>query len=98
MKIVDHFINGKNAEFPNLPSTPIYNPASGEEISRVVSGTANCVDEAVKSSLKVFPEWSSLTPLARSRKMFKLKEIIEFRQNELAKLISKSMEKHLMMR
>ena len=88
MKIVDHFINGKNAEFPNLPSTPIYNPASGEEISRVVSGTANCVDEAVKSSLNVFPEWSSLTPLARSRKMFKLKEIIEFRQNELAKLIS----------
>ena len=88
MKIVDHFINGKNAEFPNLPSTPIYNPASGEEILRVVSGTANCVDEAVKSSLKVFPEWSSLTPLARSRKMFKLKEIIEFRQNELAKLIS----------
>jgi len=88
MNIVDHFINGKNAGIPNLPSTPIYNPASGEEISRVVSGTANCVDEAVKSSLNALPEWSSLTPLARSRKMFKLKEIIEFRQNELAKLIS----------
>ena len=88
MNIVDHFINGKNAGIPNLPSTPIYNPASGEEISKVVSGTANCVNEAVKSSLNAFPEWSSLTPLARSRKMFKLKEIIEFRQNELAKLIS----------
>ena len=88
MKLVDHLINGKNAGFSNLTSTPIYNPASGEEVSRVVSGTANCVNEAVKSALEVFPEWSNMTPLARSRKMFKLKEIIELRQNELAKLIS----------
>ena len=88
MKLVDHLINGQNADFPNLSSTPIYNPASGEEISRVVSGTANCVDQAVKSALNIFPEWSSMTPLVRSRKMFKLKEIIELRQNELAKLIS----------
>ena len=88
MKLVDHLINGKNAEFLNLSSTPIYNPATGEEISRVVSGTADCVDEAVKSALNIFPEWSSMTPLVRSRKMFKLKEIIELRQNELAKLIS----------
>jgi len=48
MKLVDHLINGQNAGFPNLSTTPIYNPASGEEISRVVSGTANCVDQAVK--------------------------------------------------
>ena len=88
MKLVDHLINGQNADFPNLSTTPIYNPASGEEISRVVSGTTNCVDQAVKSSLNAFPEWSSMTPLVRSRKMFKLKEIIELRQNELAKLIS----------
>jgi len=88
MKLVDHFINGKNAEFPNLTSTPIFNPASGEEVSRVVSGTLDCVNKAVESSLNILPEWSSLTPLARSRKMFKLKEIIELRQNELAKLIS----------
>ena len=88
MKLVDHFINGKNAEFPNLSSTPIFNPASGDEISRVVSGTLDCVNKAVESSLKILPEWSNLTPLARSRKMFKLKEIIELRQNELAKLIS----------
>ena len=56
MKLVDHLINGKNAGFSNLTSTPIYNPASGEEVSRVVSGTANCVNEAVKSSLDIFPE------------------------------------------
>ena len=85
MKLVDHLINGQNADFPNLSSTPIYNPASGEEISRVVSGTANCVDQAVKSALNIFPEWSSMTPLVRSRKMFKLKEIIELRKIQLKK-------------
>jgi len=88
MSLVDHFINGKGPNFQNISTTAIYNPASGEEVSRVVSGTANCVDEAVMSSLKAFPEWSGMTPLVRSRKMFKLKEIIEKRQNELAKLIT----------
>ena len=76
MSLVDHFINGNGPNFKNISTTAIYNPASGEEVSRVVSGTANCVDEAVKSSLKAFPEWSGMTPLVRSRKMFKLKEII----------------------
>jgi len=88
MSLVDHFINGEGPNFQNISTTAIYNPASGEEVSRVVSGTSNCVDEAVKSSLKAFPEWSGMTPLVRSRKMFKLKEIIEKRQNELAKLIT----------
>ena len=88
MSLVDHFINGGSPNFKDLSSTSIYNPATGEETSKVVSGTFNCIDSAVKSSLKAFPEWSNMTPLVRSRKMFKLKEIIENRQNELAKLIT----------
>ena len=88
MSLVDHFISGESPNFIDLSSTPIYNPATGEETSKVVSGTFNCINSAVKSSLKAFPEWSNMTPLVRSRKMFKLKEIIENRQNELAKLIT----------
>ena len=40
MKLIDHFIDGKSPNFPELSSTPVFNPASGEETSRVVSGTA----------------------------------------------------------
>ena len=88
MKLIDHFINGKSPNFSGLSSTPVFNPASGEETSRVVSGTAECINKAVNSAKEIFPEWSATTPLVRARKMFKLKELIEFRQNELAKLIS----------
>ena len=98
MKLIDHFINGKSPNFSGLSSTPVFNPASGEETSRVVSGTAECINKAVNSAKEIFPEWSATTPLVRARKMFKLKELIEFRQNELAKLISLEHGKTLMMR
>ena len=88
MKLIDHFINGKSANFSGLSSTPVFNPASGEETARVVSGTSDCINAAVKSAKEIFPEWSNTTPIVRARKMFKLKELIELRQNELAKLIS----------
>ena len=87
MKLIDHFINGQSPNFSGLSSTPVFNPSSGEEISRVVSGTTECINKAVNSAKEIFPEWSATTPLVRARKMFKLKELIEFRQNELAKLI-----------
>jgi len=39
MSLVDHFINGGSPNFKDLSSTSIYNPATGEETSKVVSGT-----------------------------------------------------------
>ena len=88
MKKIQHFINGKYVSTNCMDSTLVYNPATGENISEVVTGNENCIKDAVESAKAVFPKWSSETPLSRSRKMFKLKEIIELRKDELAKLIT----------
>ena len=53
---------------------------AGENIAEVVTGNDNCIKDAVESAKAIFPRWSSETPLSRSRKMFKLKEIIESRK------------------
>ena len=50
MKLIDHYINGENANFSGRSSTPVFNPASGEETARVVSGTTECINAAVKSA------------------------------------------------
>ena len=88
MKKIQHFINGKYVSNNSKASTLVFNPATGENISEVVSGNENCIKDAVESAKAIFPKWSSETPLSRSRKMFKLKEIIELRKDELAKLIT----------
>ena len=88
MKKIQHFINGKYVSNNCKATTPVFNPATGENISEVVSGNENCIKDAVESAKAIFPKWSSETPLSRSRKMFKLKEIIELRKDELAKLIT----------
>ena len=88
MKKIEHLINGKlNSNFVNNTSS-VFNPATGEEASQVVLGTEKCVQDAVNSAKNAYISWSSETPLMRSRKMFKLKEIIESRKNELAELIT----------
>ena len=88
MKKIQHFINGKYVSTNCMESTLVFNPATGENISEVVTGNENCIKDAVESAKAVFPKWSSETPLSRSRKMFKLKEIIESKKDELAKLIT----------
>ena len=88
MKKIEHLINGKlNSNFVNETSS-VFNPATGEEASQVVLGTEKCVQDAVNSAKNAYTSWSAETPLMRSRKMFKLKEIIESRKNELAELIT----------
>ena len=54
MKLIDHYINGENANFSGLSSTPVFNPASGEETARVVSGTTECINAAVNQQKKFF--------------------------------------------
>ena len=88
MKKIEHFIGGRYISSNTDETSLIFNPATGENISQVVSGNKNAIKEAVESAKSIFPKWSSETPLSRSRKMFKLKEIIESRKNELAELIT----------
>ena len=66
MKLIDHFINGKSPNFSGLSSTPVFNPASGEETSRVVSGTAECINKAVNSAKEIFPELRDFEIFLRS--------------------------------
>ncbi len=88
MKKIEHLIDGNfTSQFVNKTS-PVFNPATGENISQVVLGTEKCIEDAVNSARKIYPLWSSETPLMRARKMFKLKEIIESRKSELAELIT----------
>ena len=63
MKLIDHYIDGENANFSGLLSTPVFNPASGEQTASVVSGTTESIIAAVKSAKKVFPEWANTTPI-----------------------------------
>jgi acyl-CoA reductase-like NAD-dependent aldehyde dehydrogenase len=67
---------------------PTYNPATGEEITRVALATAADVDAAVEAATEAFEasSWSGLTSARRARLLFDLADLIDVNADELARL------------
>lgn len=64
----------------------VVNPATGEVIARVSSGTAADVDRAVVAARTALPAWRALTPVDRSKVLVAMAEAIEADVDELVAL------------
>ena len=88
MKIIKHYINGKDYDEGDRTSD-IFNPATGEVITKVQLGNKNVVNVAVENSLKALESWSKTTPAKRASIMFNYKKLLEDNSNTIAELVSK---------
>src|SRR5579864_5503839 len=87
MTDIGHFVGGKPVGNGHGRFADVFNPATGEISGRIALATAAEVDAAVQSAKAAFPGWARTTPLARARIMFKFKELLEKRRDELARMI-----------
>jgi malonate-semialdehyde dehydrogenase (acetylating) / methylmalonate-semialdehyde dehydrogenase len=89
---VGHWIDGQlvHSSTPGGPARtqPVYNPATGEVARQVVLASVADVEAAVASSARAFPDWAATPPLRRARVMFKFKQILDERAEELARAIT----------
>ncbi|MBI4655849.1 MAG: aldehyde dehydrogenase family protein, partial [Elusimicrobia bacterium] len=95
MKIVKNYINGEWSVPQGGHSQDVFNPSTGEVLGNVTFSTDVEVDAAVKSARAAFPEWRTTPPVTRSRYMFKLKQALEERFDEAAKLCTMEVGKTL---
>ena len=58
------------------------NPATGEIASRSAAATLSDADQAVAAAQAAFPEWSSLAPNERRRRLLKAADLMEQRTND----------------
>ena len=87
MSLIKHFINGKIFEGSSKKTSNIFNPATGEQVSKVNLASKDEVNFAVEKAKYAFKEWSNKPPVIRARVLFKFKELIEKNSDELTKLI-----------
>ena len=87
MKTVEHFVDGKRYSGNSKRLSSIYNPATGEETSKVKLGSLEDLNNAVKNAQEAFLSWSNTPPLQRARVLFKFKELIEKNKDELTEII-----------
>ncbi|MFB0504170.1 MAG: aldehyde dehydrogenase family protein, partial [Candidatus Bathyarchaeia archaeon] len=64
----------------------VVNPATCKLIARVPISTREEVDSAVEAAKEAFPDWRRTPPLARARCLFRLKELMEERFEELSRI------------
>ena len=84
MKKINHFINGKEYISKSDRFGDIFNPASGEKIGSVSFANKDDVVLAIQNASDAQKKWAATPPLARSRVMFKFKELILRDMDKLA--------------
>jgi malonate-semialdehyde dehydrogenase (acetylating)/methylmalonate-semialdehyde dehydrogenase len=83
---VKNYIKGEWVEPLGGTGQDTFCPATGEAIGHVTFSTPDEVDAAVRAAREAFPEWRTTPPVTRARKMFKLKNLLEERFEEAARL------------
>ncbi|MDR3557780.1 MAG: CoA-acylating methylmalonate-semialdehyde dehydrogenase [Syntrophobacteraceae bacterium] len=81
-----NFIDGEWVEPQTEEYADVINPARGELLARVPLSSSADVDRAVAGAREAFPEWRNTPPAARARYLFRLKELMEERFDELAEV------------
>lgn len=87
-RIVRNFIDGTWVTSQSSRTLPVYNPATHEILATVPLSTAAEVDQAVQAAHAAFHEWRTTPPYTRARAMFKFKNLMEERFEDLSRLVT----------
>ncbi|WP_109473690.1 CoA-acylating methylmalonate-semialdehyde dehydrogenase [Ornithinimicrobium cavernae] len=89
MQTVGHWINGQAAP-PRQDARlgDVYNPATGKVVRRVELATADQVREAITVAAQTFPTWRETSLSKRTGIVFRFRELLNERKDELAAIIT----------
>jgi malonate-semialdehyde dehydrogenase (acetylating)/methylmalonate-semialdehyde dehydrogenase len=85
--IVAHFINGRHIA-DHSRSQDVFNPATGQVVRQVALASQATVETAITAAEAAFPAWRDTPPSKRARIMFRFKELLEERADEIVALIT----------
>lgn len=89
MERIPHYIAGTLSQGSSQRSSPVYNPALGQQFAQVALADDSDIEAAVSAAREAFPEWSATPPLRRARVLFKFKELLEANREQLAAIITR---------
>lgn len=89
-------INGEWLKSDSTESLPIFNPATGDVISKVPLATKAELDRAVESAHEAFQKWKEISVPDRVQYLFRMKYLFEERSEELARINTQNHGKTIM--
>jgi len=85
---ISHWIGGKSVAGESGRTGPVFNPATGEQTHEVDFATAQELDAAVAAAREAFPAWRATSLSKRADILFRLRELLDQRKPELARIVS----------
>ncbi|WP_084155137.1 CoA-acylating methylmalonate-semialdehyde dehydrogenase [Agrococcus lahaulensis] len=85
---IPHFIDGQRRQGAG-ETAPVFNPALGTPVSQVPLADADEVGEAIAAASAAFPAWRDLSIAKRQAIMFRFRELIVSRKDELAAIVTR---------
>ncbi len=84
MNRISHWIDGRVVESTSGRTSPVYNPATGEQTGEVGLASVDEVDTAVAVAARAFPEWRATSLSRRAEVMFRLRDLVDANRKEIA--------------
>ena len=85
---ISHWIGGRTTAGESGRRGPVYNPATGEETGAVDFATVEEVDAAVQAARAAFPAWRATSLAKRAEIMFRIRELVHARREEVARILT----------
>jgi malonate-semialdehyde dehydrogenase (acetylating)/methylmalonate-semialdehyde dehydrogenase len=85
---ISHWIDGRQASGTSGRTSPVFNPATGEQTAEVELADADDVKRAVESARIAAKEWRSASLSQRSAVLFAFRELLHARADELAEIVT----------
>ena len=93
VRTLDNYIGGSWVPSSGSELLDVTDPASGAVIARVPVSTAADLDAAVKAARAALPEWRNVSVIERGRRLFRLREALDRRREDLARSVTAEMGK-----
>src|SRR5918993_103103 len=88
MRLIPHWIDGREVTGAGTTRLPVYDPATGETQAEVVAATTEDVRSAVLSAAAAQPAWRAASLSRRAEVMFRFRDLVDGHRKEIATLLS----------
>jgi malonate-semialdehyde dehydrogenase (acetylating) / methylmalonate-semialdehyde dehydrogenase len=88
VRTIEHWIGGKTTAASSTRTTPVFNPATGQQQAQVVLATKSDVGEAVSIAAAAFEEWSQASLSKRTKVLFAFRELVNKHVGDFAEIIT----------
>src|SRR5919201_3541117 len=88
LKQINHWIGGAPYTGESGRSGPVFNPATGEQTGAVDFASVEEVDRAVRAAREAFPAWRAWSLSKRTDLLFRIRQLVHERKEELGKILT----------